>query len=100
MSNLAKTIRLSALQMALNCGKNGSHLGAGLSAVEIMAALYGGVLQYDINNKDMRNLEWFYHMNNLIDYEFSREELCNIPKTFFTIINDNWSTDINVYKSN
>ena len=44
---------------------------------------------YDINNKDMRNLEWFYHMNNLKDYEYSREELCNIPKTFFTIINDN-----------
>lgn len=44
---------------------------------------------YDINNKDMRNLEWFYHMNNWIDYEYSREELCNIPKTFFTIINDN-----------
>lgn len=44
---------------------------------------------YDINNKDMRNLEWFYNMNNLIDYVFSREELCNIPKTFFTIINNN-----------
>ena len=44
---------------------------------------------YDINNKDMRNLEWFYHINNLQDYEYSREELCNIPKTFFTIINDN-----------
>ena len=44
---------------------------------------------YDINNKDMRNLEWFYHMNNWIDYEYSREELCNIPRTFFTIINDN-----------
>lgn len=55
MNNLAKTIRLSALQMALNSGKNGSHLGAGLSAVEIMAALYGGVLKYDINNKEDEN---------------------------------------------
>lgn len=44
---------------------------------------------YDINNKDMRNLEWFYRMNNLENYEFSSAELCNIPKTFFTIINDN-----------
>ena len=44
---------------------------------------------YDINNKDMRNLEWFYHMNNLENYEFSSAELCNIPKTFFTIIKDN-----------
>ena len=33
--------------MAYNCGKNGSHLGAGLSAVEIFAALYGKVLHYD-----------------------------------------------------
>lgn len=55
MNNLAKTIRLSALKMALNCGKNGSHLGAGLSAVEIMAALYGGVLKFDINNKEDKN---------------------------------------------
>ena len=37
MNNLARTIRLSALQMALDSGKNGSHLGAGLSTVEIMA---------------------------------------------------------------
>lgn len=44
---------------------------------------------YDINNKDMRNLEWFYHMNNLKDYKYSREELCNISKTFFTIISNN-----------
>lgn len=44
---------------------------------------------FNINIKDMRNLEWFYHMNNLIDHDFTREELCNIAKTFFTIINDN-----------
>lgn len=44
---------------------------------------------YDINIKDMRNLEWFYHMNNLTEHEYTRDELCNIPKTFFTIINDN-----------
>jgi len=54
-SNLAKTIRLSALRMALNSGKNGTHLGAGLSTVEIMTALYGGVLKYDINNKEDEN---------------------------------------------
>lgn len=52
LKELAKTIRLSVLQMALNCGKNGSHLGAGLSAVEVFAALYGKVLHYDINNRE------------------------------------------------
>lgn len=55
MIELAKAIRLSALQMAFNCGKNGSHLGAGLSAVEIFAALYGGVLKYDLQNKEDEN---------------------------------------------
>lgn len=55
MKALAKTLRLSALQMALNSGKNGSHLGAGLSSVEIFAALYGGVLKYDLQNKDDEN---------------------------------------------
>ena len=55
MKALAKTLRLSALQMALNCGKNGSHLGAGLSSVEIFAALYGGVLKYDLQNKEDEN---------------------------------------------
>jgi transketolase len=51
MKTLAKTLRLSALEMAFNCGKNGSHLGAGLSSVEIFAALYGNILKYDLNNK-------------------------------------------------
>lgn len=55
MKALAKTIRLSALQMALNSGKNGSHLGAGLSSVEIFAALYGGVLKYDLQNREDEN---------------------------------------------
>ena len=41
--------------MALNCGKNGSHLGAGLSSVEIFAALYGGVLKYDLQDKEDEN---------------------------------------------
>lgn len=55
MKVLAKTIRLSALKMALNCGKNGSHLGAGLSTVEIFSALYGGVLKYDLQKRNDEN---------------------------------------------
>lgn len=55
LTELAKTIRLSALKMAFNAGNNGSHLGAGLSTVEIFAALYGNVLRYDINNKEDDN---------------------------------------------
>lgn len=55
LTELAKQIRLSVLQMAYRCGKNGSHLGAALSTVEIFAALYGRVLRYDVSNlRDIR----------------------------------------------
>lgn len=52
LNDLAKTIRLSALKMARDCGKAGSHLGAGLSSVEIFAALYGKVLRYNLSARD------------------------------------------------
>ena len=52
LKNFAKLIRLSALKMAFNAGKNGSHLGAGLSSVEIFAALYGHVLHYNLDKRD------------------------------------------------
>lgn len=55
LKDLAKSLRLSALKMAYDTGKNGSHLGAGLSSVEIFAALYGRVLRYDINNREEEN---------------------------------------------
>jgi len=43
------------LKMALDCGRNGSHLGSGLSSVEIFAALYGKVLRYDPEKPDDEN---------------------------------------------
>lgn len=55
LRKLAKSIRLSALRMAYNSGKNGSHLGAGLSSVEIFSALYGQVLHYNICNRKDEN---------------------------------------------
>lgn len=53
--SFAKQLRLSALEMAYKCGKNGSHLGGGLSAIEIMASLYGRVLKFDTNNPNDEN---------------------------------------------
>ncbi len=41
---IAKRMRLKALEMAFISGKNGAHLGGGLSAIEILATLYGKVL--------------------------------------------------------
>jgi transketolase len=52
---LSKQLRLSALEMAYRSGKNGAHLGGGLSTVEIFATLYGKVLRFDIQNKEDEN---------------------------------------------
>lgn len=48
LNELSFKIRLDALDMALASGSNGSHLGGSLSCVEIMAALYGEILNYNI----------------------------------------------------
>ncbi len=50
ITNMAKRMRLSALDMALASGKNGSHLGGSLSCIEILAVLYGEVLQVNPSN--------------------------------------------------
>lgn len=55
LKELARSLRLSALKMALDCGKNGSHLGAAMSSIEIYSALYGEVLNYDVANPKDEN---------------------------------------------
>ena len=55
LKRFSKELRLSALKMALDCGKKGSHVGAGLSAIEIFATLYGDVLKYDVENPHDEN---------------------------------------------
>ncbi len=50
LSELARDLRIRALKMAYECGNNGSHLGGGLSLIEIFAVLYGEILRFDINN--------------------------------------------------
>lgn len=47
---LARQLRKRALEIAYHAGKNGAHLGGGLSTVEIFAALYGGILKLDVTN--------------------------------------------------
>lgn len=55
LKQFSKELRLSALKMAYDCGKNGSHVGPGLSSIEIMATLYGDVLKYDVNHPEDEN---------------------------------------------
>ncbi len=55
LQELSKELRLSSLKMAYDSGKNGSHVGPGLSAIEIFATLYGDVMHYDVNNPNDEN---------------------------------------------
>lgn len=64
LTELSKRIRLSALDMALASGNNGSHLGGSLSCVEIMAVLYGEVLRYDVKNPLYENRDIFIPSKN------------------------------------
>lgn len=55
LKQFSKELRLSALKMAFDCGKNGSHVAPGLSAIEIIATLYGDVMHYDVNKPNDEN---------------------------------------------
>lgn len=50
LEDMARRMRLDALDMALAAGSGGSHLGGSLSCIEILAALYGEVLRFDVAN--------------------------------------------------
>lgn len=50
LNRLSTDLRLSALKMALDCGKNGSHIGPAFSSIEIFASLFGNILHYDSMN--------------------------------------------------
>ena len=47
IASMAKRMRKNALTMALSAGNNAAHLGPGLSIIEIVAALYGGIMKLD-----------------------------------------------------
>lgn len=55
LTSLAAKLRNKSLLMALNAGKNGAHLGGGLSLVEVFATLYGSVLKFDSKNPNDNN---------------------------------------------
>lgn len=56
---MAKRMRKNALGMALSAGNNGAHLGSGLSIVEIMAVLYGGIIRFDPKNPEWADRDRF-----------------------------------------
>lgn len=64
LCEMAKRMRLDAMDMALTSGTNGSHLGGSLSCIEILAVLYGKVLNLDINNPLSPNRDRFIPSKN------------------------------------
>jgi transketolase len=50
VKTMAQRMRNRSLKMALDCDRNGSHLGAALSTIEIFASLYGHVMKFDVKN--------------------------------------------------
>jgi transketolase len=49
LEHIARTMRKKILEISHNCNLS-SHLGGGLSMVELMAVLYGKILRFDKNN--------------------------------------------------
>lgn len=64
LTEMAKRMRLDALDMALAAGDGGSHLGGSLSCVEILAVLYGEVLRFDVRNPLDGNRDRFLPSKN------------------------------------
>lgn len=46
LEQIAKGLRRDVFRMALNSGTKGAHIGGSMSAMEILAVLYGDILQY------------------------------------------------------
>lgn len=64
LQDMARRMRLDALNMALAAGDSGSHLGGGLSCIEILAVLYGEVMQYDVKDPENPLRDRFYPSKN------------------------------------
>ena len=48
--DFAKEMRKNVIKLAFNAGLNGAHIGPSLSLIELVAVLYGGILNYDSKN--------------------------------------------------
>ena len=59
IEEMAGRMREQALKMAYSAGSNGSHLGGGLSIIEILSTLYGGILRFDPKNPEWNERDRF-----------------------------------------
>lgn len=59
IENMSNWMRIQAIEMAYRAGDSGAHLGAGLSAIEILAVLYGHAMKYDVENPNQEERDIF-----------------------------------------
>ena len=52
IKKISYEMRKQALDIAFKAGKNGAHLGGGLSAIEIFSVLYSEIMKIDPNNRE------------------------------------------------
>lgn len=100
LAELAKKMRLQGLEMARSTGERGAHLGGGFSCMEILAVLYGEVM--DVHPEDPFNPErdrfypsknhctlahfpalchrGFIHENELLDFQKDGGKMTGYPK--------------------
>ena len=64
LREMARRMRLDALDMALSTGSKGAHLGGSLSCMEILAVLYGEVLRIDPENPEWEERDRFLPSKN------------------------------------
>ncbi len=99
IESLAKRMRISALTMGYKSGVNAVHYGGGLSAIEILACLYGGIMDVDPKNprKEPRDIfilskghgvlalytalahTGFFPLEKLETFEHNESDLCGHP---------------------
>lgn len=59
LENMANAIRCDVLKMALNAGKQGGHIGGAFSCAEILAVLYGAVMNITPESTKKRERDRF-----------------------------------------
>ena len=59
LKEIAKNTRRDIVEMAYRAGKNGSHIGGGLSMPEILTTLYFGVMNIDLKNPKKEDRDIF-----------------------------------------
>ena len=91
LNKMALSMRKNGLKMALEAGRNSSHIGAGFSIIDIVATLYGSIMKINPENPDWPDRDRFILSkgHGVLGYYtalaemgfFSKEDLLSFEKT-------------------